>query len=447
MKLLRRSIVGDAQGIAIVSDRCDLDRSTLAHGGVSDRIGPLMRVALCVDDPLRLVNMLCRLDGEVAAILLLSASQTADTVDALCAAAGIDLLIADREDDFATPRIAPATAAGGWRAALPVATEWLMTTSGTTGLPKIVPHRLDGLTRTVYRFQDGRDPRWGLLYDPTRFAGMQVVLQALLGGGALITPSPHASLGDRLAELARHGCTHLSATPTLWRRILMLPQGRDLPLEQITLGGETADQDILDALAKAWPQAKRTHIYASTEAGVGFAVKDGLAGFPLSFLTDAPGGVGLKITDDVLWLRPPGDPRPAQTGPVTIDEDGYVLSGDLIRVEGDRAHFLGRETGAINVGGAKVYPETVERAIMQVPGVHLVKVGAKSSPITGALVMAEIMPDPGTDPAALKAAVQQHCRDALPREAMPGMIRIVDDLEINSAGKLVRRAKSLAKEG
>lgn len=443
--MLRRGIVGDTQQAVVIGDRGRFDKASLTHGGVSDRIGPALRVALCLDDPMRLIDMLCRLDGEVAAILLLSPSLPAASVDELARQAGVDLLVTDRAEDFATDHVPPAAVSGGWRAATPVATEWLMTTSGTTGLPKLIPHTLSSLSRTVYRFDDGRNPHWGLLYDPTRFAGMQVVLQALLGGGRLVAPDTHAGLGDQLAELARHGCTHLSATPTLWRRILMLPQGRELPLKQITLGGETADQDILDALAKAFPDARRTHIYASTEAGVGFAVKDGRAGFPLPFLDEAPGGVGLRLRDDILWLRPPGPRRAAQDGAIRVDEDGYICSGDRIRIEGDRAFFLGRETGVINVGGAKVYPETVERAIMQVPGVHLVKVGAKSSPITGALVMAEIMAEPEADPVALKAAIQQHCRDTLPREATPGMIRFVRDLEINAAGKLVRKA-SVQKE-
>ena len=75
------------------------------------------------------------------------------------------------------------------------------------------------------------------------------------------------------------------------------------------------------------------------------------------------------------------------------------------------------------------------------PGVRLVKVSAKASPITGALILAEVLADPGADPVALKAAIQQHCRTVLPREAVPGVVRFVGDLEMNAAGKLVRRGK------
>ena len=56
----------------------------------------------------------------------------------------------------------------------------------------------------------------------------------------------------------------------------------------------------------------------------------------------------------------------------------------------------------INVGGDKVHPEEVERAVLSHPGVRLVRVYAKSNPITGALVAADIVPSPDAgDPPAL----------------------------------------------
>ena len=104
-------------------------------------------------------------------------------------------------------------------------------------------------------------------------AGLQVLLQALLGGSSLALPAAGTGLAERLALFARCGVNAISATPTLWRKMLMLPAAqRALALRTITLGGETADQQVLDALARAYPGARVRHLYASTEAGVGFAV-------------------------------------------------------------------------------------------------------------------------------------------------------------------------------
>lgn len=285
-------------------------------------------------------------------------------------------------------------------------------------------------------------PRWGLLYDPTRFAGMQVVLQALIGGGTLIAPSTRAPLQDQISYLVASGCTHLSATPTLWRRLLMAPELRQLPLRQITLGGEIVDQQILDSLRAIFPDTRITHIYASTEAGVGFAVTDGREGFSIDLLRQGTAGIGLKIVDDILWLRPPrGEAttaRLAGTG-IAMDDEGFICSGDRLSITDGRALFLGRDNGTINVGGVKIYPETVERTVLEVPGVKLVQIYAKKSPIAGALVVADVLPDPGLDPKQLKNDILNHCRSRLEREAVPAIIRLVDDMAVNAAGKLVRQ--------
>ncbi len=70
-------------------------------------------------------------------------------------------------------------------------TQWLLTTSGTTGTPKIVAHTIESLTRTIAKSGAGSELTWGLLYDPARFAGFQVVLQAMLANAKLVVPSPN----------------------------------------------------------------------------------------------------------------------------------------------------------------------------------------------------------------------------------------------------------------
>ncbi len=57
-------------------------------------------------------------------------------------------------------------------------TEWLIPTSGTTGTPKIVVHRLETLARSIRAGSSDRDDVWGLAYGTSRFAGLQVLLQA-----------------------------------------------------------------------------------------------------------------------------------------------------------------------------------------------------------------------------------------------------------------------------
>lgn len=449
-------------------------RGTGCAAGPGSGLDPAARVALYLKDPLEVIRALVALDGQVAALLLLSQGLSAATAGQLARAAGCTILLCDeapQEGDAdaeggAPLRRTPAAVLAPHRRAEPpaasVATQWLMTTSGTTGLPKIVPHTLATLARSVVRLRPGMAgsipgsvaggmPIWGLLYDPTRFAGLQVVLQALIGGGRLVAVDTSLPLAAQVAALAAAGVTHLSATPTLWRRILMVPDHGRIPLAQATLGGEIADQPTLAAVRAAFPAARLTHIYASTEAGVGFSVTDGLAGFPLSWLDAPPGPVRLRLHDGILWLRPPvtaltPGQTPGQTlgqtlgqpPGVEIDAEGYVRSGDRVEIAGGRVLFLGRENGLINIGGVKVYPETVEAVVKAVPGVALVQVSGKRSPVTGALVVAEVQLAPGADPETVRLAVQAACRARLEREAVPAIIRFVAGFATNAAGKLMR---------
>ena len=145
-----------------------------------------------------------------------------------------------------------------------------------------------------------------------------------------------------------------------------------------------------------WRRSTRTarigHAYASTEAGVGFDVNDGREGFPAS-LIGAPGEVEMKVVDGTLRIRSPRAAiRYVGTGAAALaDPDGFVDTGDMLEQRGDRYHFAGRKGGIINVGGLKVHPEEVEAVINRHPQVRMSLVHPRKSPITGAIVVAEVV--------------------------------------------------------
>jgi len=323
----------------------------------------------------------------------------------------------------------------------PVPTQWILTTSGTTGIPKLVPHTLEGLLRTTKRSNpNGIAPVWGLLYSYDRFAGMQVLLQAIASGSPIIAPPRSASLSQQLEFMTERQVTHLSASPTLWRRILMAPASEAPSLRSITLGGEIADQDLLDALSLRFPKARIVHIYASTEAGVAFSVADRKAGFPTSFLDTPPANVKLRITDNVLELRSSQASLNyiGSTKRIT-DSDGWVQTGDLVEKRDDRYVFVGRDDSTINVGGLKVQPEVVESAIKSVPGIAEARVFGKSSAITGMLVCAEICLDKSVvNEKAFLKSLKGTLGNLLADYEMPVRIKIVENISVNASGKVER---------
>ena len=105
--------------------------------------------------------------------------------------------------------------------------------------------------------------------------------------------------------------------------------------------------------------------------------------------------------------------------------------------------FIGRGGGVINVGGLKVYPEEVEAIINAHPGVRMSLVEPRRSPITGAVVTAQVVLIEGAAAGAraeelLKGEIMQACRRQLAAHKVPMSIRIVPALEVSASGKLVR---------
>jgi acyl-CoA synthetase (AMP-forming)/AMP-acid ligase II len=134
-------------------------------------------------------------------------------------------------------------------------------TSGTTGEPKIVAHTLERLaSRAVAAGASAPESRWLLTYQPTSFAGLQVILTAASTGGAIVVAS-HREPGASFDAARAHAVTHVSGTPTFWRSLLMVAEPGSLPsLRQATLGGESIDQPTLDRIRHAFPQSRITHI-------------------------------------------------------------------------------------------------------------------------------------------------------------------------------------------
>ncbi len=215
-------------------------------------------------------------------------------------------------------------------------TEWVLLTSGTTGVPKLVLHTLRTLTNIIV-YQQAKQPSptipsvWSTFYDIRRYGGLQIFLRAAFRGGSLILSDPKESLTDFLTRAAAAGVTHISGTPSHWRRALMSGAAATIAPAYVRLSGEIADQPILDNLRAAYPASSVAHAFASTEAGVAFEVGDGLAGFPAS-LVEAPGAVELKIDNGTLHIRSGGNALRylgEQTQPIR-GADGFVDTGDRV---------------------------------------------------------------------------------------------------------------------
>jgi acyl-coenzyme A synthetase/AMP-(fatty) acid ligase len=326
-------------------------------------------------------------------------------------------------------------------------TEWILFTSGTTGVPKLVVHTLTTLCPTTGAIGNVRRPVvWSTFYDIRRYGGLQVFLRAILSGGSLALSSAEESTENFLNRAGANGVSHISGTPSHWRRALMSPVVQQLAPAYIRLSGEVVDQAILDHLHAAFPEAKIVHAFASTEAGLAFEVQDSLAGFPAS-LIGSPSHIQMKIENGSLRIRSPHTAVRylGSSSEAIADADGFVDTRDLIELRGDRYYFRGRADGVINVGGLKVHPEEVEAVINRHPEVRMSVVKGRRNPITGELVVADVVvrSPPGhaeeaAEAAELRSQILEICRRALAPHKVPAAIRLVPGLAMTASGKLAR---------
>ena len=173
-------------------------------------------------------------------------------------------------------------------------------------------------------------------------------------------------------------------------------------------------------------------------------MNDGLEGFPASFI-GAAGAVEMKVEDGSLQIR---SARIAarylgsQAEPLA-GEDGFVDTRDMLELRGDRYYFVGRRDGVINIGGLKVHPEEVEAVINRHPQVRMSLVHTRKNPITGAIVVADVVLEPGLGSAngnagQLRDDILLLCRKELASHKVPATIKFVPALAVAESGKLTR---------
>ena len=430
----------------------DLDLAVLAD--VSTLRGRLEElrgksVLLTGRDQVAAAAALVELDGVARRLVLCTPDLAPDHLPRIVQDAEIDAWVGDT-DRSPGPQVGlgitpGAPVSGGVVRRRSLETEWVLLTSGTTGAPKLVLHTAAGLTSAFA----GRPPPaeevvWGTFYDVRRYGGLQILLRAL-HAGSLVLSSPGETVPGFLARVGRAGVTHISGTPSHWRKALMSGAASLIDPQYVRLSGEIADQAILDGLQAAFPRAMVAHAFASTEAGVGFEVRDGHAGFPADLAAASGGGAEIDVSHGTLRLRSAGNAlRYLGADAATLRAaDGFVDTGDQLELREGRYYFVGRSGGVINVGGQKVHPEEIEAVINSHPAVHMSRVSARRNAITGSLVVAEVVLAHGIGSqlqpeTEVGRGILELCRGSLVPYKVPAVIRIVPSLEVSPSGKLVR---------
>ena len=350
---------------------------------------------------------------------------------------------------------------------------FMLTTSGSTGLPKIVPLTAGGIDRfTAWagaQFDIG--PGTNVLnYAPLNFDLCLLDIWTTLkhGGTVVLVDQDRGTNGGYLAGLiADHEVNVIQAVPMLYRLLIDVTRedgGAFASVRQAITTGDKMPASSLKELPELFPNARFFNIYGCTETNDSLIAELDLSdgdvpanlpvGQPLPGVTaviaDGAGGFleGEGTGELLVWtpFQTRGYLKSAlNEGKFVVypdDERGekrYFRTGDIVRRHEDGSLTLeGRSDFYVKVRGVRVSTQVVEQAIQEHPDVIEVAVVAVPDDLAGSRLHALVYKEPDSKLNSL--SLRQHCATRLARTEMPSSVEMVTEpLPKTSTGKVDRK--------
>ncbi|MFE7607383.1 non-ribosomal peptide synthetase [Streptomyces celluloflavus] len=369
-----------------------------------DGIGPGSLVAVRANRSERLVVGLLGVLKAGAAYIPLDTDYPAERLDFITADARVARELGDA--DLATD--GPAEADGPAAAPAPDDLAYVIYTSGSTGRPKGVQIAHRSLTNLLLAIRDlldaGPHHRWLALTSVSfDISGLELLLPLITGATVVVASEQQTRDGAALTELAaRHGVTHIQATPTGWA--MLLDAGFDDPAVTALTGGEALPLTLARRLR---PKVGRlVNVYGPTEATI-WATSDEIGPDPDRVTIGRPlANTRAVVLDARLAPVPvgvPGDLHLAGTGlargylgrpeldsecflPDPFGPPGSRLyrTGDRVRrLDDGRLEFLGRADDQIKLRGYRIEFGEIESRLLAVDGVDRAAAAVRDGRLIG----------------------------------------------------------------
>lgn len=307
-------------------------------------------------------------------------------------------------------------------------------TSGTSGSPRSIDltygNHLWAAVGSAFNL--GVDPgdRWLCCLPIHHIAGLAILMRSVIyGTGAVVHDGFDV---DRVAEsLERDRITLVSLVAT--QIVRLLDAGIDLSGPRAVLaGGGPVPLEVLEEASARGATVVQT--YGLTEAAsqvTTLSPQDarrrlGSAGRPL--LT-----THLRIRDGEILVQGP------TVAPGCADEEGWLHTGDLGRIDDDGFLYVeGRLGDLIVSGGENVVPSEVEDVLVAHPDVAEAAVVGRPDPEWQEAVTAVVVLRDGA--ASSADELRRHCSRALAPHKVPKRFEFASELPRTQWGKLKRRA-------
>ncbi|MEV6328777.1 AMP-binding protein [Streptomyces sp. NPDC051909] len=347
--------------------------------------------------------------------------------------------------------------------ALPAGTGLILTTSGSTGLPKLVPlsaEALDAFTAWAgEEFGLDRDTRV-LNYAPLNFDLCLLDIWATLRHGGCVVPvAPDRAVdGGYLAGLLRETRPHVvQAVPLFFRLLLDAADGPFPGVRDVVLTGDHVPRPVRARLPQAFPQARLHNVYGCTETNDSmlhtFTPAEGAEAEVLPLGRPLP-GAAVAVLDGDREVTGPGTGElvvstPFQTRGYLADDHAaerferrgdriWYRTGDLVeRDAAGRLVLLGRTDFQVKIRGVRVNLEEIERVLDSHTDVVEAAVIALPDEEAGRVLHAFVRP---VDTGLSALRLRTHCSARLNRVAIPTRFHLVaDPLPVGPTGKVDRR--------
>ncbi|AZQ61910.1 long-chain fatty acid--CoA ligase [Flammeovirga pectinis] len=293
-------------------------------------------------------------------------------------------------------------------------------TSGTTGKPKLIEHKVSKFFHAV-RKQNSRNDVWALLYNPSHVAGLQVFFQAYLND-ILLVDLYKSSKVEFIKASQNYNITHISATPTYYK--LLAPYDFYLKnIKRCTLGGEKSNMNLVNNLKKVFPNAKINNIYASTEAGSLFISKNDT----FKILEEVKSKVKFINNEIVLHHSIIGN----------FNKEEWFYTGDIVEFTNNKEtefKIVSRNNEIINIGGIRVNLLEVEEKILNFDFVKQTRVYKKENSVLGYILCCDLI----LNQIIKKSDIKKIFRTKLLEQEIPIKINIVEEITLTNSGKIKR---------
>ena len=355
--------------------------------------------------------------------------------------------------------------------ATPIADESLGTamlySSGTTGRPKGIlrplPVQPPAQQLPMFDFlQKLWHYREGMTYlspAPLYHSAPQAAVNLTIRMGGTVVIMERFDAEAYLGLIGRHRITHSQLVPTMFSRLLKLPdevrQRADLSSLEIAIHAAAPCPAQVKEQMIAWWGPIIHEYYGATE-GLGFTACDSA-----EWLAHR-GTVGrvllgeLHVLDDEMKPLPPGQSGtlwfktatpfeyfndPGKTAEARSPDGSMSTVGDVGYVDADGfLHLTDRATFMIISGGVNIYPQECENLLITHPKVADAAVFGVPNADLGEEVKAVVQPMPGVDPGPeLAAELIAFCGEHLARQKVPRSIDFEAELPRLPTGKLYKR--------